>query len=40
MPKVGAVKFPYSPAGEKAAAAAARATGKPMVVKKTVVKKK
>jgi hypothetical protein len=30
MPKVGGKHYSYSPAGRKAAAAAARRTGKPM----------
>lgn len=30
MPRVGSQKFPYTPAGEKAAATAANRTGKPL----------
>lgn len=30
MPKVGGKKFPYTPAGEKSAAAAAAKSGKPL----------
>jgi hypothetical protein len=37
MPMFGAKKFPYTPAGEKAAAAYAKKTGKKMV-KKTAKK--
>ncbi len=38
MPMFGAKKFPYTPAGEKAAAAYGKKTGKKMTVKKTAKK--
>jgi hypothetical protein len=39
MPMFGAKKFPYTLAGEKAAAAYGKKTGKKMTVKKTAAKK-
>jgi hypothetical protein len=38
MPMFGAKKFPYTSAGEKAAAAYGKKTGKKMVKKKTAKK--
>lgn len=40
MPKVGKKHFPYTKAGEKAAEAEAKKTGKPMTKKKPVAKGK
>lgn len=34
MPTVGKKKFPYTPEGEKAAAMAAKKSGKPLVITK------
>jgi len=39
VPKVGSRSFPYTAAGEKAAAAASKKSGKPMEVDKSKMKK-
>lgn len=38
MPRVGSQKFPYTPAGEKAAKDKAAATGKPLKMTKPMPK--